>query len=422
MVQLNEGGLASLPTGIRNSELWNRTLTIQQNNWEWDYRLINENGPVFPALSDPTMIELFNIGNSQQVVDIGGGDAHFSRADVVTDAFPDMNAHRSGRAINMSPNSKSKFVECFAENLPFADHEFDFAYSRSVFEHTVDPAAACREIMRVARRGYIETPTPLAEYLGGHPTHRWIIHIEANEYGKPVLVFKRKPFIRAPFSYLLRAPFFQDLDFNFRWEWQYRNIVATQFAWEGSFEFRVDDAEVPTSMNYDAPELAAAAHLDCAVCSMQFGDVPMDIITPDIDEALALAPHMAGARNARGCALFFSGQRQDASHWFKMAVEAEPSNNLYRQNLEASLSADQSPIIRIVENAYAVPTLNAEDLRNCGLTENQLEFALMHLLGSMLMSGSPRIRQIKQRFAALKLAIAAEDVVPSAVVRNSCRR
>ncbi len=421
MTQLNECGLALLPTGMRTSELWNSSLTVQQNNWEWDYRLTNENGPVFPALSDPTMIALFNIEKSQRVVDIGGGDAHFSRADVVTDAFPDMNAHRSGRAMDRSANSDYKFVECFAENLPFADYEFDFAYSRSVFEHTVDPAAACREMMRIAPRGYIETPSPLAEYLGGHPTHRWIIQVEPSEHNQPVLVFKRKPFVCAPFSYLLRAPFFQDLDFHFRWEWQYRNLISTQFAWEGSFEFRVEDAEVPTSMNYDAPELAAAAHLDCAVCSLQFGDVPMDIITPDIDEALTLAPYMAGARNARGCALFFSGQRQDAIYWFKMAVEAEPNNNLYRQNLEASLSADQSPVIRIVEDAYAVPDMNPDDIYKCGLTIDQLESALMQLLGPMLMSGSPRIRQIKQRFAALKRAITAEEAVPTAVVRNTRR-
>ena len=49
--------------------------------------------------------------------------------------------------------------QCSIENLPFADSEFDFVYCSHVLEHVDNPEAACRELMRVAKRGYIETPT-----------------------------------------------------------------------------------------------------------------------------------------------------------------------------------------------------------------------------------------------------------------------
>lgn len=43
--------------------------------------------------------------------------------------------------------------------MPFADKEFDFVYCSHVLEHTHNPEKACKELMRIAKRGYIETPT-----------------------------------------------------------------------------------------------------------------------------------------------------------------------------------------------------------------------------------------------------------------------
>ena len=46
-----------------------------------------------------------------------------------------------------------------ARELPFRDTTFDFVYCSQVLECVKNPLAACREIMRVGKRGYIETPT-----------------------------------------------------------------------------------------------------------------------------------------------------------------------------------------------------------------------------------------------------------------------
>jgi SAM-dependent methyltransferase len=53
------------------------------------------------------------------------------------------------------------FLKADARALPFADDEFEIAFSNSVIEHIVDPADRARyaaEIRRVARRYFVQTP------------------------------------------------------------------------------------------------------------------------------------------------------------------------------------------------------------------------------------------------------------------------
>lgn len=66
------------------------------------------------------------------------------------------------------------------DRLPFSDKQFDFIYCRHVLEDLYDPFHVCEEMSRVARAGYIETPSPLAEICrgidGGSPNWRGYIH------------------------------------------------------------------------------------------------------------------------------------------------------------------------------------------------------------------------------------------------------
>jgi ubiquinone/menaquinone biosynthesis C-methylase UbiE len=65
-------------------------------------------------------------------------------------------------------------------------NRFDFIYSCHVLEHVGDPDKACKELMRLGKRGYIETPTRVSEMLFGDHEHRWII-----EDREGVLTFKK---------------------------------------------------------------------------------------------------------------------------------------------------------------------------------------------------------------------------------------
>jgi methyltransferase family protein len=110
-----------------------------------------------------------------RVLDVGAGILPFPRANVLVDAAdPDA---LPGQEV----------VKCdFARNpLPFPDKSFDFVYCRHVLEDMHDPFSLCREMERVGKAGYIETPSPLAEMCRGvdgtsppwrgYYHHHWII-------------------------------------------------------------------------------------------------------------------------------------------------------------------------------------------------------------------------------------------------------
>ena len=420
----NAGTLMNRPPGSKPGE-HNTTWPLQRyllndGLCQRSLTLTNSEGRVYPTLHEELMVQLLQITPQERVLDIGGGDAPFGRANVVTDAFPDMNAHRSGRAVQRGQAGGTvEFVPCFAEALPFPDKAFDVAYCRMVLEHVIDPAAACHEMMRVARRGFLETPAPLAEYLGGHSTHRWIVWVERLPGKLPTLVFRRKPFRRAPLAYALRGPWFDNANFRFAWEWQYRNIVCTQFAWEGEFAFRIeettekaleenieealeetieealeaDSKETNRKINlekvvrgcaigidYDMPAQAAEAHLDAAINSLCWGDVPAAVIIPDADQAVALCPEWALAHNTRGCALWLAARYDEAGSAFRRASCLEPQSPEYAHNatlLSAQGRGARPTLITLDKalGAHAIP-----DFLCCAVTRTQIEKATRLLL------------------------------------------
>jgi ubiquinone/menaquinone biosynthesis C-methylase UbiE len=69
------------------------------------------------------------------------------------------------------------FISCTVESTPFTDKEFDFVYCSHVLEHLDDPAKACEELMRIGKRGYIETPSKSSDIMFNFTKipnhHRW---------------------------------------------------------------------------------------------------------------------------------------------------------------------------------------------------------------------------------------------------------
>lgn len=64
--------------------------------------------------------------------------------------------------------------------IPFIDGYFDFVYCRHTLEDIHNPEFLFSELKRVAKAGYIETPSPFAELSrgvdGGSPFYRGYIH------------------------------------------------------------------------------------------------------------------------------------------------------------------------------------------------------------------------------------------------------
>ena len=100
----------------------------------------------------------FGIGPEDKVLDIGSGHSPFPHATHLADIALTNNSYGRAGAPFKYIDGKPVF-ECDVENLLFRDKEFDFVYCSHVLEHTINPEKACNELMRIAKRGYIETPT-----------------------------------------------------------------------------------------------------------------------------------------------------------------------------------------------------------------------------------------------------------------------
>lgn len=128
----------------------------------------------------------FGIKPDDKVLDIGSGHIPFPYATHLADIA--LEDHAVGRAGVPFKHVDGKPVyECSVEKTPFGDKEFDFAYCSHVLEHVADPEAACRELMRIARRGYIECPTRGKDTF--FTTAKMSNHLWAVECINGVLVF-----------------------------------------------------------------------------------------------------------------------------------------------------------------------------------------------------------------------------------------
>lgn len=143
-----------------------------------------------------------------RVLDIGGAEEVFPRANVVFDIVP-----YEGRRPGMITDEPEQFTadSWFVADIcspdiwrRFGDKEFDFVLCSHTLEDIRDPITVCRQMNRVARRGYIECPSRLRECTredaalrsAGWPHHRWIVDFEAG-----YLIFTAKGHWANDFNY-----------------------------------------------------------------------------------------------------------------------------------------------------------------------------------------------------------------------------
>lgn len=128
----------------------------------------------------------FGIIPSDKVLDIGSGHIPFPLATHLSDiTFADNTYGRGG--VPFKHIEGKPVFECNVENLPFADKEFDFVYCSHVLEHTQNPEKACQELMRIARKGFIETPSRGKDIwlnTAKVSNHKWAVEKQNN-----ILVF-----------------------------------------------------------------------------------------------------------------------------------------------------------------------------------------------------------------------------------------
>lgn len=109
------------------------------------------------------------------VLEIGSGDNPNPRSDMLCDRFVTDNGERAG---GFSILIDRPFVVCDGYHLPFFDQSFDYVICSHTLEHTADPNAFVKEIMRVGKAGYIEVPSALSERIFGWHIHHWFCSLE----------------------------------------------------------------------------------------------------------------------------------------------------------------------------------------------------------------------------------------------------
>jgi SAM-dependent methyltransferase len=176
------------------------------------------------------------IKSGERVLEVGGGHNPHPRANVVVDKYADSNFHRSG---DLKVLKQQTFMEADGEALPFKDKEFDYVICCHVLEHAEDPVKFLSEQFRVAKRGYIETPSLLGEYLFPRISHKWILH----EY-KDVLYLVDKEKLGFIYGYDL-GELVQDYlpthSIGFKIvERTHPNLINVRIEWETNFDYVVE--------------------------------------------------------------------------------------------------------------------------------------------------------------------------------------
>lgn len=101
------------------------------------------------------------------VLDVGSGGRPYPRSDVLLDRLTGAE-HRCGEDM-MIDGRAAVFGD--AKKMPFKDKAFDFVIASHILEHISEPEVFIKELQRVGRAGYIETPNALFERLYPHPIH-----------------------------------------------------------------------------------------------------------------------------------------------------------------------------------------------------------------------------------------------------------
>jgi len=111
----------------------------------------------------------------------GGLSRRFPHANILVDHF-------ASELEGVPADITTYELDIDTEQLPIDDYGFDFVYCRHLMEDINNPIGAFREMTRLSRRGYIETPSPLIEStvidrvsngIPGYPHHRFLFWTDA---------------------------------------------------------------------------------------------------------------------------------------------------------------------------------------------------------------------------------------------------
>ena len=251
----------------------------QHNHNTWPRR--NPVGVLYPSTNIEEMSMALGIKAYEAVLDVGGGANPLPEASAVVENNINSSHDRDGQAATVDRRS----IAADIESLPFPDKSFDFVFCSHVLEHVRNPVQACNELMRVGKRGFIETPRKLAELVAGYPSHRWLIDVIDG-----VLTFERRWFVEHPLQNMGLAHILNYDSAREQALVNFRNLTCVQFTWDQQFDYKIIERDGWQELfDYDNPEHAGWSHFYFSLNLLANG-TPMLHVKPHIDIALEKLP------------------------------------------------------------------------------------------------------------------------------------
>jgi uncharacterized protein YbaR (Trm112 family) len=168
------------------------------------------------------------------VLDIGSGGNPYPRANVLLDAYEDTIERFHLPLVRDRP-----IVYGYAERMPFKDKAFDFIVASHVLEHSQDPEAFLKEIIRVGKAGYIETPDAFFEMINPFRFHR----LEVTSIDGRLVIFKKPAWRHHETLVDLYERKLKDRHF-IKYIQRHPDPFNMRFYWQGDIKFEIRNPEV----------------------------------------------------------------------------------------------------------------------------------------------------------------------------------
>jgi hypothetical protein len=140
-----------------------------------------------PGVLDASALQIeAELPDHATVLDVGGWNKPFRRADWVLDLMPfeTRGLQPEGVEERFDASRWTQLDICARDPWPFDDDQFDFVVCSHTLEDVRDPVWVCGEMSRVAKAGYVEVPSRLEEQTwgvngawAGWSHHHWLVDV-----------------------------------------------------------------------------------------------------------------------------------------------------------------------------------------------------------------------------------------------------
>jgi SAM-dependent methyltransferase len=171
----------------------------------------------------------------ERILDIGSGGDPFPYATILADRYLEPTNHRTAE---FRSDGKPVII-CDISALPFIDGAFNYVVASHVLEHVDDPINACLELQRVAKSGFIETPTLMKDALfsWAKGMHKWHLLSQGNRLVFFEYTDRMSEGIRSLAWYnLIFSTIYHPLQEAFN---DNQDLFNVMFEWENNFDITV---------------------------------------------------------------------------------------------------------------------------------------------------------------------------------------